>query len=197
MKTRLLIITMFLFAFAPFAKSQTPEHLSFKGIPIDGTLNNYIAKMKLGGFTHNGTNNGMAILKGDFAGYKGCVVGVSTLKQKDLVSKIAVIFPQKDTWSSLADNYFNLKQLLTKKYGEPSEVVEKFDSMLYSEDADDGRKMYGVQFDNCKYYSIFSTELGNIQLSIDHDGVDSCFVKLIYLDKINTEITNLKALEDL
>jgi hypothetical protein len=61
-------------------------------VPIDGTLADYILKMKKSGFTHKGTKDGVAVLEGDFASYKKCIVGVSTLKQKDLVSKIVVFF---------------------------------------------------------------------------------------------------------
>ena len=121
----------FTIAFLPsFAQnnSDNSQHLTFKGVPIDGTLNDYVLKMKKSGFIHKGTEDGIAVLEGDFASYKNCIVGVSTLKQKDLVSKIVVAFPERDTWSLLSGNYFNLKELLTEKYGEPSENVEKFQS---------------------------------------------------------------------
>lgn len=100
--------------------AQSSEHLSFKGVPIDGTLNEYVAKMKQSGFTMLGTEDGVAMLKGDFASYKGCIIGVSTLNGKDLVSKITVIFPSYESWSLLASNYFNLKEMLTEKYGQPA-----------------------------------------------------------------------------
>ena len=29
------------------------------------------------------------------------------------------MFPSLETWSSLSNNYFSLKEMLTKKYGEP------------------------------------------------------------------------------
>ncbi|WP_312343327.1 hypothetical protein [Chryseobacterium binzhouense] len=132
--------------------AQTSEHLSFKGVPIDGTLNEYVSKMKQNGFTHIQTEDGTAILNGDFAGYKDCTIGVASLKQKDLVHKIAVIFPYKDTWSRLSTNYLDLKEMLTEKYGKPSDVVEKFDGN--SQPRDDNSKMYEVKFDRCKYYSI-------------------------------------------
>lgn len=54
--------------------------------------------MEQDGFKNLGTENGTVMLNGEFAGYKDCIVGVSTLKQKDLVYKVAVIFPEKDTW---------------------------------------------------------------------------------------------------
>lgn len=175
--------------------AQTSEHLTFKGVPIDGTLDGYISKMKQNGFTHLGTEDGTALLNGDFAGYKDCMVGVSTLKQKDLVHKIAVIFPNKETWSVLSGNYFNLKEMLTEKYGKPSDVVEKFDG--YSQPRDDRSKMYEVQFDKCKYYSIWNTNKGEIQLSIEHEGVTRCFVKLGYFDKINSNVIKKEAMSDL
>ena len=175
--------------------SNISKHLIFKGVPIDGPLDKYVSKMKLNGFTHIGTEDGTAVLKGEFAGYKDCTVGVSTLKQKDLVHKIAVIFPQQKTWSTLYGNYFDLKEMLTEKYGQPSDVIEKFDS--YSQPRDDDSKMYEVKFDRCKYYSIYEIEQGTIQLSIEHDGVSSCFIKLAYFDKINSNIVKEKAKGDL
>jgi hypothetical protein len=57
--------------------------------------------------------------------------------------------------------------------------------------------MHDVKFDNCMYYTTFETEKGSIQLSIDHDGVMSCYVMLAYYDKINGDIIKAKAIEDL
>lgn len=195
MKKSLLSLILVLTTLLSFA--QTSDHLTFKGVPIDGTLEEYVSKMKKSGFSHLGTEDGTALLNGEFAGYKNCYVGVSTLKQKDLVHKIAVIFPDKDTWSTLSGNYFNLKRMLTEKYGKPSDVVEKFDVPSYSQPRDDQDKMYKVKFDNCKYYSIWETDKGEIQLSIDHNGVTNCFVKLAYFDKINSEKIKAKAIDDL
>jgi len=152
--------------------------------------------MKQNGFKHISTKDGVATLQGDFAGYKDCIIGISTLTQKDLVHKIGVLFPDKETWSTLYDNYFNLKEMLTEKYGEPSNVVEKFDNRS-SESQDDNTKMYEVKFDRCKYYSIWETEKGKIQLSIGHHSVTSCFVKLAYFDKINNATIKKQALDEL
>lgn len=171
------------------------KHLTFKGVPLDGTLDQYVSKMTQNGFKHLSTNDDIAMMKGDFAGYKDCSVDVSTLKQKDLVYKIGVHFPEKDTWSSLSGNYFDLKQMLTEKYGQPTNVVENFQAQ--SDTSDDGSKFYAVKFDRCKYHSIWETDKGEIQLSIDHNRVLRCFVKLAYSDKINGAIIKKEALEDL
>ena len=89
----------------------------------------------------------------------------------------------------------NPKELLTEKYGEPAKSVEKWDS--YSKPLDDGSRMHEVKFDNCKYYTIYETENGDIQLSIDHQSIYSCYVILSYFDKINSEKKREKAKGDL
>jgi hypothetical protein len=194
-KMKKYIITLVILSICTICFAQTADHLAFKGVPIDGTINEYVAKMKQNGFTHVQTENGTAILTGDFAGYKGCYIGVTTLKQKDLVFSIAVLFPDKETWSNLHGNYIDLKTMLTEKYGEPTYVVEKFDGA--SQPDDDQDKMYQVKFDNCKYYSIWETAKGDIQLSIKHNSVTSCYVKLGYFDKINSDKIKDKAKDDL
>jgi len=198
MKNVIISLSLLLITFISFSQTQadtsSSPHLSFKGVPIDGTLTEYVSKMKKSGFTLESTNDGIAILKGDFASYKDCTIGVSTLKQKDLVNKIAVLFPERDSWSSLSGNYFSLKEMLTEKYGKPVEVVEKFQNY---EPKDDGSKMYQVKFDACKYYATYEITKGTIYLSIDHDGVTSCFVRLVYFDKINGESIKKEAMKDL
>lgn len=183
-----------LVALTSFSQTESP-HLSFKGVPIDGTLNEYVQKMKQKGFEYLGTEDGIAILSGDFAAYKGCTIGVATLKQKDLVSKITVVFPSCETWASLANNYYSLKEMLTEKYGEPDDVTEKFQG--YSEPRDDNDRMYNVKMDRCKYLTTFRTPKGDIQLSIGHNSVMSCYLLLSYFDKINGDVIRAKAMEDL
>jgi hypothetical protein len=85
--------------------------------------------------------------------------------------------------------------MLTEKYGKPFDVVEKFDRD--SEPRNDDAKMYEVKFDRCRYYSIWETDKGEIQLSIDHNNVTSCFVKLAYFDKINSATIKKQALGNL
>ena len=193
MKTIILTLTFALTTM--FSIAQTSEHLTFKGIQIDGKLDDYILKMKQSGFTVVGAEKGMALLNGDFAGYKDCKVGVTTLKEKDLVYKIGVIFPEQDKWSGLSTNYYDLKNMLIEKYGKPIEELEKFEG--YSEPKDDNSKIYAVKFDRYKYYSIWQIEKGEIQLSIDHNSSTGCYIKLLYLDKINGDKIKAKAKDDL
>ena len=194
MKKLFILLVLSIITLNSFAQTESP-HLTFKGVPIDGTLNEYIQKMKQKGFTYLGTEDGVALLKGDFAAYKGCTIGVVTLKQQDLVSKITVIFPNCETWGALSRNYNSLKEMLTEKYGEPAEVVEKFEG--YSEPRDDGQRMHELGMDRCKFVTIFETPKGTIQLSIGHNSFDASFVILSYFDKINGDTVRAKAMEDL
>ena len=95
MRNIILSVSFIMTVLTSFAqnKSDTSKHLSFKGVPINGTLADYVSKMKAGGFNHKESNKGIELLEGDFASYKNCVVTVSTMKQKDLVSNIGVTFP--------------------------------------------------------------------------------------------------------
>jgi hypothetical protein len=116
------------------------------------------------------------------------------MKQKDLVSRIKVMFPEREDWSSLYGNYVNLKDMLTQKYGQPTEVVEVFPS--YKSVADESLKFMYAQSGQCNYKTVFETPKGQVSLYIDN--IDSkCFVGLSYTDKINGEIMKAKAIDDL
>ncbi len=176
------------------AQSTENQHLLFKGVPIDGTMNEYVAKMKLNGFVVVATEPGATMLQGDFASYKKVLIGVVTQQQKDLVSKIRVMFPKQENWASLYGNYSNLKDMLTQKYGTPTEVIEEFKNRFGIEN-DEFKYLY-VSSGECNYKTVFETTNGKITLSLDHIESD-CYVALSYLDKINGEIMTAKAIDDL
>lgn len=175
------------------SKSDASDHLTFKGVPINGTLQEFIQKMKKAGFNYKRTSDGIALLEGDFASYKQCTLAVWTSKPKNLVSRIGVIFSEHNDWSSLSSNYFDLKEMLTQKYGEPSNVVEKFQSYTPESDLS---KLTSVKLGECKYHTIYEMDKGKIKLSIANDG-SRCYVALVYFDKINNEEVMKDALDDL
>lgn len=83
------------------AVMESSNHLKFKGVPIDGKLEDFVSRMKRKGFKHIGTQDDTEIIQGDFADFKECTVYVTTLDNKDLVSRIAVAFPEQDQWEYL------------------------------------------------------------------------------------------------
>lgn len=173
---------------------QRTNHLSFKGVPVDGKLTDYVTKMSSEGFRYVGTKDGAAMLNGDFAGYKNCLVGVSTVKEMDLVSHINVFFPPHRQWGTLSSNYFNIKEMLTEKYGMPSKTEERF--FWSREPQTDSEKMLAIKMNQYKYSTVYKTDQGAIELSI-LGGFYSSRVRLTYLDKVNSEIIRKLAMEDL
>lgn len=187
-----LFLACLVFAGNVFAQ----QHLSFKGVPINGTLKEYTDAMVKAGFHYELTQDGTALLTGDFAGYKNCTVGVSTLKNLDVVSRIAVLFPNKDTWSAVLANYETLKAMLTEKYGTPSYSQEKFTG--YVGDYDNNLVMHALKDDEYVWYTIFTTELGDIELSImAGTKYNTAMVRLSYYDKANSEKVRNAAMDDL
>ena len=77
---RVCLSLIFAVAFVLSSFAQTTEHLKFKGVPIDGTLSEYVLKMKQAGFQLIETDDGVAVLEGEFAGYRDCMIGVKTFK---------------------------------------------------------------------------------------------------------------------
>ena len=113
MKKLIVSFAFVLIALTSYAQNSS-KHLTFKGVPIDGTLSEYVAKMKSAGFSHIGTEDGVALLSGEFAGYRDCMIGVKTLKKYNTVHEIAVLFPTQNTWRGLSYDYTKLKSMLSK-----------------------------------------------------------------------------------
>ena len=187
-----ILLACLLFAGTTFAQ----QHLSFKGVPIDGTLKAYTDAMVKAGFHYEGTQDGISLLTGDFAGYKNCIVGVSTLKNCDVVNRIAVLFPDRDTWSSLLGDYEHLKEMLTEKYGTPTDSKEKF--TRYVGDDENGLIMLAIKDGEYVWYTTFTTELGEIELSlVEGTKYQTAKVRLLYSDKANSDKVRKAAMDDL
>lgn len=189
-----LFVSLFLItcALISFAQNES-EHLTFKGVPIDGTLREYVEKMKNAGFEYVGEDEGTAVLKGDFAGYKECYIYVSTLESINLVNNILVVFPKSDKWPILEHYYANLKSMLTEKYGKPSSEIEKFKRSYITDDF----YISELRSNRCTWQSVYSLQNGNILLKIIGDYDSGCKVILKYSDKKNTESIRSHAINDL
>ena len=61
------------------------EHMKFKGIPMEGTLQSFTNQLKTKGFMPIGIKDGVSLLKGEFAGYKDCTIGAVADKPKSVI----------------------------------------------------------------------------------------------------------------
>lgn len=191
MKRHILALVFFFLSF--YLGAQT-NHMTFKGVPIDGTLDAYVKNMQKAGFTYIGKEDGVAILSGDFAGFRNCKVGVITLKSLDLVNRISVLFEEQDTWGRVFGYYSQLKEMLSTKYGEPDECIEEFQG---SQPRDDSSRMHELNMDRCVYSTIYSIDTGDIELEIIKTQWGEAAVRLTYWDRKNTASVQQKAMDDL
>jgi hypothetical protein len=84
--------------------------LSFRGIPMTGSLSAFGSELVKAGFR----NAGGGAYTGDFAGYSGCKI---TPSGSNPVQEVRVDFPVISDWDALEDAYDSLKASLTQKYG--------------------------------------------------------------------------------
>ena len=85
------------------------SHLSFKGIPMSGTLSAFGTELVKAGFRRAGDGS----FTGDFAGYSGCKV---TPSGSGSVQEVRVDFPVISDWDALEKAYDSLQASLTQKY---------------------------------------------------------------------------------
>ncbi|MBR1769391.1 MAG: hypothetical protein IJ748_02940 [Bacteroidales bacterium] len=114
----IFLVALLFNVFNTFSQEKT-NHLKFKGVEINGTLDSFTSKMKKKGFTFIGEQGGIAMLNGDFAGYRDCTLYVFTNTEGN-VSSIGIYFPKVKSWMELYSNYRYIKELLMKKYGAPN-----------------------------------------------------------------------------
>lgn len=99
MKKILVIMMAIMMYVTSFA--QTTEHMKFKGVPMEGTLQTFTNKLKAKGFTPFGVQDGVSLLKGEFAGYKDCTV-VAVADKSGMICKVTVGFQRwtnGETWN--------------------------------------------------------------------------------------------------
>lgn len=170
------------------------EHMKFKGVEIDGTLSEMVTKLKTKGFTYLGAEDGIAILQGDFAGYRDCQIVVLSMKETGKVNAIGVAFPEREDWSSLEGDYDRLKSMLTEKYGEPSRVIERFNKDYVP---DNWWRFHYITSDEATWMSEFEVSNGTIELYINKMDYGDAAVILKYYDKVNTDVVRASAMDDL
>ena len=98
--------------------------LSFKGIPITGSLSAFGNELVKAGFRSSGNGT----YTGDFAGYNGCKV---TPVGDNPVKEVRVDFPVITDWNKLEKAYDDLQASLTQKYGVEPRTIEGSNLAVY------------------------------------------------------------------
>lgn len=94
----------------PSTSASSSSPLTFKGIPITGSLSAFGSELVKAGFRKSLDGS----YSGDFAGYTGCKI---TPVGGDTVQEVRVDFPVISDWDALEKAYDSLQASLTQKYG--------------------------------------------------------------------------------
>lgn len=191
MKKLLLTVFVLVMSITAFAQNSS-EHLLFKGIPIDGPLNQFVSKLQSDGYTLECKDADNAVLSGTFAGRDNCYLYV-VVKNK-LVAAVMVMFPKGSNWNALEIEYSIFKNALTDKYGEPIKVVEQFQGYIPTLDSTKYQKLIKGE---CEYSTHYMTDKGMITLGIQYIDNFGPRVFVFYGDLTNNIMSKLSDLSDL
>lgn len=169
------------------------EHLSFKGIPIEGSMTAFCQKLNAKGFASIGRENNLTLFSGDFTGRKATVCVTATDDGKNVFAVI-VLFDPSGEWSTLVNTYDYYKDLYTRKYGKPTVSKENNPARLDSNTA----LMAEVHQGTVVYGSAWEVTGGDIQLSIEKSsGIYEGMVMIRYRDSQNVEAKIQNDLDDI
>lgn len=187
---KFLVTLTLLFA---MINSMAQEHLSFKGIPIEGSMTSFCQKLKAKGFTSIGRDNNLTLFKGNFTG-RNATVGVTATDNGEDIFSVVVLFDPSGEWNTLVNTYDYYKDLYTRKYGKPTISKEENPANSDSNTA----LMEEVYQGTVVYGSAWEVTGGEIQLSIEKSsGVYEGLVMIWYRDSQNVENKIQNDLDDI
>jgi hypothetical protein len=169
------------------------EHLSFKGIPIQGSMAEFCQKLKTKGLKQIGYEEKVALFTGDFTGRNATIAVTASADGKNVYG-VVVLFDSSEEWNTLVDTYDYYKDLYTRKYNTPSMTREKNPAHSDSNIA----LMAEVDQGTVEYYCVWEVAGDKIQLSIEKSaGVYEGMVLIRYQDTQNVEAKIQKDLEEI
>ena len=156
------------------------SHLEFKGIPLNGKIDNFVNKLKAQGFSVSKQLGDIVVMEGTFTGKDATVYIISSEKSHP-VWKVLVKLPKRTSWSSIKSDYEYYKEMFTKKYGNPTDNYEFFSKPYYE---GDGYEMSALRNEKCHYISAYENPAGVIYIEMSTTEQ----LSINYEDKVNSNI---------
>ena len=172
-------LLIFMLSCVIFTHVSAQEHLSFKGIPIDGPIKIFVEKLKAQGFEVAFLSETNAVAAGKFGG-EDCEIAIYATKTSNTVCHVIVILGESNNWSTLKSTYNEYKSLLASKYG-MGRSIEYFNSPFKE---GDNCEIFALKSDKCHYTTYFTVPNGEIGVSLGSLR-DNGVVFISYLDQIN------------
>lgn len=210
MKKTTLLLAFFLFTASLCAQNSALTVPKFKGIEITGTVDEFGDKLSSQGFTLIGKISPGTAYMGRFAGMDDCFIILSPVENSKDIATVIVVIGLKitkydvhsyETWEKLLKDYENLKDLMTEKYGEPTEQNVGFTQDAYT--GSSYQKLHSVKEGQCKYYSQWGDQDVDkmvVRLSITGGksmGSDGAIIVLDYYNVEKNHSSKKEIIDDL
>jgi hypothetical protein len=154
----------------------------WNGIPISGSFNTIKNNLIAKGFTLVTKEKNTSAFKGEINNIN-YEVYVYCTPITDQVAQLMIYLPKRTTWYKLKEDYNDIKDLFTEKYGIGTKY-EFFDNPYYE---GDGYEMSAVELEKCNYSAYWLNIINepNMSLSVMISKYNQ--VKLTYENKVNME----------
>lgn len=161
MKKIILFIAVSLLIPSVFAQNPALSVPKFKGVELTGTIDQFGSKLSSQGFKFMMKEDYGAFYMGRFAGMNDCLVGLIPVENSKDISSVVVLIGLNllsdyevysyESWEKLLNDYNDLKDLLTEKYGKPTEENDGFANGAYTYSS--LAKLSSVKNGQCEYYT--------------------------------------------
>ena len=157
------------------------QHLMFRTLPLDGKLKTAVKEVKSWGFMGLKIKN-MAFLMGTLDGEEVMVTLLATPKTKTLFSA-SIMYENVENWEGLMRQYQAINAALTAQYGEPSKIVNEFESPY----SINNNPIEAFKEDKATYSTFYTVTGGTVAVDILYsEGKLSTMVA--YIDEQNAEL---------
>lgn len=154
------------------------EHMMFRNMPIDGELKLAMKKVKDMGFMGMRMKN-MGALMGTLDNEEVMITLMATPKTNTLFSVI-VIYDGAEDWNSQLNQYKNINSSIAKKYGEPTELINQWESPY----SINNNPIQAFKEDKAQYGAVYTTEQGNVSVNMVYVENEMC-IMVTYIDNKN------------
>lgn len=140
------------------------EHMTFQGIPIDGTIKSFDKQMKKHGFKLDLRQEEGNIYRGSYITNNDKVYVFSSSKSKKVMAVCITVNPSNmvntESWQKVKENYDYVVNLFSEKYDTAEKNTIAYFEAPYEEG--DGNEVEGIRNGKCHYSTDFNLPQGRI-----------------------------------
>lgn len=148
------------------------EHMTFQGIPIDGSIKLFHKQMKKHGFKLSQRREEGNIYRGSYITNNDMVNVFFSSKSKKVMAVCIRVNPSNmvntESWQKVKENYDYVVNLFSEKYDTAEKNTIAYFEAPYEEG--DGNEVEGIRNGKCHYSTEFNVPQGRIVVNISSCG---------------------------